>query len=304
MKLLSNWHQLLISQIMQGTFFMSPQMYVSMIPQFEKYLAFKSNELSELDKRSAFDINARSSNGDSHSLYDEAPEGSVAVIPIKGAMLKYGTWWQYGMLEIAAFARAAIYHKNISAIVLDIDSGGGGADAIACILQIISEAKAQGKVVVAKVDTCCSAAYYVASACDWIIADNTISSMIGSIGVMASYVDLKPYYEKEGIVFHDIYADESNHKNQPFIMAMKGEYELIKKEWMSPMAIAFQNHVKTERASTLDESVEGIIAGKVFFAEDALKHGLIDEIGDEFTAIEKARLLAEGKNLLSTSNYN
>ena len=46
------------------------------------------------------------------------------------------------------------------------------------------------------------------------------------------------------------------------------------------------------RGEKLDKSVEGIISGRMFYAEDALKYGLIDSIGDKQYAINRAREIA------------
>jgi protease IV len=95
---------------------------------------------------------------------------------------------------------------------------------------------------------------------------------------MISFADMKPYYEKQGVVFHTIYAPESTHKNKAFELALEGKYDLIKAELLSPLARKFQEAV-TQQRPNLDTKVEGIIAGKMFFAQDALKHGMVDGIG-------------------------
>lgn len=305
MDLNANWQVLLLSQITRGTFFLEPRIAIGMAPQVQQLLDPKKARMmstSEIfhTERSAFSALAVSqSGGESFSIYDDAPEGSTAVFSINGTMLKYGTLCTYGTQEIAGFMREAINHKNIGSIVIEFDSGGGSVSAIAPIVQVINEAKALGKPVVADVDLCCSAAYYGAIYGDYIVARNDISAEIGSIGVMASFMDLEPYYKKMDINIHKIYADQSGHKNEAFELALEGKYDLIKKELLNPLAIAFQNDVKEQRGDKLDESVEGVLTGKTFYAERAREIGLIDEVGDQFTAIERAQQFAETRNFLS-----
>lgn len=219
---------------------------------------------------------------------DDLPEESVAVIPVHGTMLKYGTYCAYGTTEIADLIYEAANNPKISGVVLDMDSGGGSVDAIAPLVAALEYNRSQKKSSVAYCDLCASANYYTAIYCDEIVAGNTISSEFGSIGVMMSFPDYAKYYEKEGVTLHTIYSDLSEYKNAPFEAAKKGEYELIKTEELNPLAKRFQTDVKSRRKK-LDLSVKGIISGRMFYAEEALKNGLIDSIGNKQFAIQRVR---------------
>ena len=228
--------------------------------------------------------------------YSDAPEGSVAVITLKGDMLKDGTMCSYGTEEVAAAMREAASSPKIIGIRLDMDSGGGAVDAIAPMLDAISFSQSQKKPVVACCDLCASACYYVACHCNKIIADNDISAEFGSIGVMMQFPDYAKYYEQKGIKVHTIYSDLSTHKNAPFEAALKGEYKSIKEEMLNPLAREFQQAVKSHRPN-LDDKVDGILNGRMFFAKDALKYGLIDAIGNRDAATEEVRRLAASMSL-------
>lgn len=223
--------------------------------------------------------------------FTKAPEGSVAVIPLKGDMMKEGTMCSYGTEEIAAVVREAADAKNIVGIRLDIDSGGGAVDAIPPMLDAIAYSQQKGKPVVAACDLCASAAYYVASHCDSIVAVNDISAEFGSIGVMMQFPDYAKYYEQKGIKIHTIYSDLSDYKNAPFEAARKGDYKSIKEEMLNPLARQFQEAVKTHRKD-LKQDVDGILKGRVFYARQALANGLIDEVGTTESATERVRQLS------------
>lgn len=229
---------------------------------------------------------AKSTSGD----FNKAPSGSVAVIALRGDMLKEGTMCSYGTEEIAAVIREAAASPKIIGIRLDIDSGGGAVDAIAPMLDAIRFCQDQGKPVVASCDLCASAAYYVACHCDEIIANNSISAEFGSIGVMIQFPDYAKYYEQKGIKVHTVYSDLSSYKNAPFEAALKGDYKSIREETLNPLARQFQQAVRNRRRN-LDEKVDGILNGRMFFAADAKKHGLIDAIGNADTATEEVRRL-------------
>ena len=177
--------------------------------------------------------------------FDNAPKDSTAIIPLHGTMLKYGTMCSYGTQEIASVVREAADSKNISSIVLDMDSGGGSVDAIAPMLDAVRYAQGKQKAVVAYCDLCASAAYYVASACNEIVAGNEVSAELGSIGVMMSFMDYAKYYEDLGIKQHTIYSNLSDYKNLPFEAAKRGDYKAIRDEELDPLARDFQEAVKT-----------------------------------------------------------
>jgi protease-4 len=204
-------------------------------------------------------------------------------------MLKYGTWCSYGTTEIAEALLEAGNHRNIGSLVLDIDSGGGSVDAIAPLVDAIGAVRKSGKSVVASVDLCASAAYYVACHCDEIVANNGISSEIGSIGVMMSFMDWTKYYEKEGAVKHTVYSNLSEWKNRPFELALKGEYDEIKSEELDPLANSFQEAVRKQRGDKLKEETPGILQGRMFFAETARQVGLIDHVASAEFAVNRAR---------------
>lgn len=227
---------------------------------------------------------AKSGNG-----FADAPKDSTAIIPIHGTLLKYGTYCSYGTTELADIIRQAADSQNISSVLLDIDSGGGSVDAIAPLVAAVQYAQSRGKSVVAHCDLCASAAYYIASYCDEIIASNRISSEFGSIGVMMSFPDYAKYYEREGVTVHTIYSNLSDYKNAPFEMAKAGKYEMIKEEELDPLARDFQESVKANRSNKLKLDTAGLLRGRMFYAKDAINVGLADSIGTLEFAIQRAR---------------
>lgn len=228
----------------------------------------------------------------SGGTFDNAPKDSTAIIPVHGTMLKYGTMCSYGTTEIASVVREAADSRNISSIVLDMDSGGGSVDAIAPMLDAVRYAQGKQKAVVAYCDLCASAAYYVASACNEIVAGNEVSAELGSIGVMMSFMDYAKYYEDRGIKQHTIYSNLSDYKNLPFEAAKRGDYKAIRDEELDPLARDFQEAVKSGRGARLQLETEGLLRGRMFYAKDAVRVGLADRIGTLQSAVESSRQLS------------
>ncbi|WP_433895187.1 S49 family peptidase [Sphingobacterium mizutaii] len=294
-RLEANWQHHLISAILRGQFMISPEFAFGLGPQLEGIL--KSTSLYENNIQSLEDISIKAyEDDDEHEAEDIGDEGSkVIVLPVKGTMLKYGTLCSYGMDEIAYYIKHFASKENVSAIVLDIDSGGGAVNAVPPILEAIQFVKNLGKPIIAHCDAACSAAYWTASACDHIFSNNDVSSTFGSIGVMLSFLDMVPFYEKQGAKFHEVYSNHSGDKNLSFQNLLKGDYDQIRKEMLDPMAIKFQDAVKSNRKD-LDLATPGIISGATFNGQKSVDIGLSDRIGTLTQAIEFAMVQSWNKN--------
>jgi len=226
-----------------------------------------------------------SGSGKKYSAYDDAPQGSIALIPVRGPLMKDDQedcgYFTAGMDTLASRIREADLHQNIDSIILYIDSPGGTVDGTQAFADTI---KAASKPTVAFIDgIMASAALWIGSSADYIIAQNSTTE-VGSIGVMIQFADMQARWEKEGIKFHRIMADQSADKNKEFIDALDGDYTAIKTQHLNPLADIFIAAVKSNRPAA-DESV---FTGKVYFAQEALQLGLIDAIGSFDTAILKA----------------
>ena len=229
-------------------------------------------------------------------------QDSIAMIPLHGSMLKNGTLCSYGTSEIASMMLEIAKEKNVTGIILDIDSGGGAVDSVAPLVDVIKKIQSDfNKPVVALCDLCASAAYWVACACDKIIASNNISAEFGSIGVMMSFMDVKPFYEKQGYVFHEIYSNLSTEKNDTFRKALNGEYEKIKTEELDPLALQFRQSVlKLRNGKFIADTDEANLKGKTYFADKAKELGMIDIIGNADVAIAEIKRLS---NKYIINNY-
>jgi ClpP class serine protease len=125
-----------------------------------------------------------------------------------------------------------------------------------------------------------SAGYWALSQCDEIIA-NGKTAEIGSIGTMATWADLKPLFEKQGVRFHEVYATRSTDKNRMFLDANEGNYEAMIQELDSVNEV-FLSAIQKARP----QIKESALTGKVYLSTEAKKLGLIDKIGTFEDAIK------------------
>lgn len=268
-----------MSAILRGTFFMSPEIAFGMRQQVTDLVnksEIYTNNIQRLDH-----IDIKAYDGDSETDADETiqEESRVIVLPIKGTMLKYGTLCSYGMDEIAYYTKYFAAREDVSAIVYDIDTGGGATNSVPPMLEAIEFVRSKNKPVVAHVDYACSAGQWVAAACDQTFLDNKTVSTVGSIGVMISMLDMIPMYEEKGAKYHEVYADQSGDKNLAFQKFLKGEYDQIKEEMLNPLAIHFQNAIKETRGSKLKLDTPGLLTGATFTGQSAIDVGLADQFG-------------------------
>lgn len=223
----------------------------------------------------------------------EPPINSVAVVEMIGPMMKYGDWCSYGADEIVAALDFADNHPNVLGTVAYFDGPGGAVSAVGPFKEF---GKNKKKPVVAVYDQCASAHLWIMSLIsDYKMAENDISSSIGSVGVMTSFRDNKEYLESLGFKFHEIYAPESEHKNEVFKLALEGKYDQIKTEMLSPLARKFQADVKASCPNLVEEV--GVLTGKMFFTEQALEYGMINSVGSMQKAIDMVHVLAEMKKM-------
>ncbi len=222
----------------------------------------------------------------------QAPKGSVAIVDMIGPVMKYGDWCTYGADEIVRALYQADRNPNIIGTVLNQDGPGGAVNAIG---PFIDFGKNKTKRVIGLADQSASLHFWVLNAiCDHKMADNNISALFGSVGIVANYADNRKYLESLGYVFHEIYPDESKHKNEAFRLAMEGKYDMIKTEHLSPIALHFQDGVRKGSPNLIEEV--GVLTGKTFGADLALKYGMIDSIGSMDKAINMLHITSESNH--------
>lgn len=223
--------------------------------------------------------------------FDDFQEGTIAVLPIIGTMYKYGGWYSHGMDNIADLLRLADKSSKITGVILYMNTPGGTTKSV---IQMEDALRNRTKPCVAFIDgESCSAGIYVASFCDHIIAVNPMCQ-VGSVGVQLKMLDFSAWYESMGIKSVTVRPPESKFKNTEFEEALNGNEDRLVKEILSPYAVHFQNLIKTNRPQ-VDTYVEGLLEGKVFYAQDAINYGLIDSIGNFDFATSKVQELASSQ---------
>lgn len=276
----------LISEIVRGQWLMDIHQLDGFAPFVHSLLNGGGMPLQQAPEQK---IRALMLDSSGQRIEDEEKPDKIAYIPMIGPVMKYGDWCSYGATDIARRLDMVNNDKSVKGIVMYIDGPGGAVSAINPFLDFASRKQ---KPVVVLSDNACSLHYWTACAvADHIMGENTISGMFGSVGVVSSFLDAKGYWKKKGYEFHEIYPDESKHKNEVFRLALEGKYDKIKTEHLSPIAQKFQAAVRSSRPNLKEE--EGVLTGATFGTEKALELGMIDSIGNLQKALEMVDVLAE-----------
>lgn len=229
--------------------------------------------------------------GSSSGRSEMSGKKAVGIVTMRGMILKYSDMCTTGAEEIVEQLDVLNKDTNVEAIILRMDGPGGSVGAINPFLDFGLRKR---KPIVGLFDNLLSLYYWAAlGCCDYLMAENTISSRVGSVGLVLTFSDYSEKRKKEGIIDHEIYPPESEYKNLAFQLALKGEYEMITQEMLSPIAIKYQNYVRAKRPNLKEKT--GVLTGKTFGAEEAIELGMIDGIGNLQDAVNMAKVLVELK---------
>lgn len=193
-----------------------------------------------------------------------------------------------GDITVVQQVRQVMQDKQAAAVILYVNSGGGAVIAGEAMRSALAEL-AQDRPLITYMDgVAASGGYYIATPSQWIIAQP--GTITGSIGVLSAKVVTAGLFEK--LRTHrlevtrganaSMYSDHA-----PFT----GEQRLRMRQSIEHIYKHFVGLVSTSRHLSY-EAVDGIAAGRVWTGVQAKANGLVDELGDIYTALAKARALA------------
>lgn len=200
--------------------------------------------------------------------------------------------------------RAARQDKKVAAIILEVDSPGGevtAADEIHRELTRFKESRPDRKLVVLVHDMAASGGYYISAPADRIVAQPT--ALIGSIGVLLQTLNIQGLGEKIGVTDTTIKSGKNKDLLNPFHPVDPEQAKLLQ-ETIDAMHARFVQLV-AEGRHLRKTDVKELADGRIFTAQDALKHRLVDAIGywdDAFAAT--AALLGEDDLYVVTYQIN
>ena len=215
-------------------------------------------------------------------------EGGIAMISAVGALSKYGSYYGGSTIRLRERFRRARKSENITGVLLYMDSPGGTVSGTKEAVDDLRELVAVKPVVGIVEGLCASAMYWIGSACTRILATDT--SHVGSIGTYMVVGDFSKMFEEAGVTVHVI--REGDFKGAGVTGTEIEDKHL--EEWqrlVTGLNKQFLGGVVKGRPLNM-AAVKKIADGRVHDAADAMKLGLIDEIGGVDKALKVVQTLA------------
>jgi signal peptide peptidase SppA len=216
---------------------------------------------------------------------DARHRDGVAIINVRGPITRYADSWAAfcGAQSVETLARdfdAAINNAAVKAILLNVDSPGGEVNGISEFADHVYAARQKKPVVCYVGGLGASAAYWIASAADEIVINNT--AMLGSIGVVAAV----PNPDAKSARDIEFVSSQSPNK-RPNPNTESGRTQIQSR--IDDLANVFIAAVARNRAVSTETVQSEFGAGGVLVGAKAVEAGLADRLGSfESTLAELA----------------
>ena len=232
---------------------------------------------------------------------DPVISGAVGVLPLYGTLLPKAnlatessgaTSLERWSADLSNLAR----DQSVKAIVLDVDSPGGSVSGLPEAVSTMRAVRAEtGKPIVAVSATlCASAAYWIASQADEIVASP--SSITGSIGVIAVHEAVARALDAEGVDVTLISAGRYKSEGNPFELLgddARAAFQATVNEFYSE----FVSAVAIGRGTQSSAVRSGYGEGRALTATRAVEAGLVDRIGSLAETVDRLQQ-PRGRNVL------
>jgi ClpP class serine protease len=208
-------------------------------------------------------------------------QNGISIIPVHGTLVSHNAAGDSGVRSYMSISNEIRYslEKKVSTIILSIKSYGGEASGNFGLCSYIYSLRNKGVRTIALIDgPACSAGYTLASSCQeiWV----TPSSEVGSIGVLATLVDLSQKDKKDGVEFKVIRSKDE----KALASAHEGFNEkLLKSVTDKVMELDTEmNLLVSKNRSVL--SIESIkeLKGRTVLGREAINLGLADKLIESF----------------------
>lgn len=219
-----------------------------------------------------------------------SPGSEIVVIPVEGMLTLKGS----GSLFSSSTSGEALVEKieaanedaSVKGIVLEINSPGGTVMGSKVVVDALK--KVDKPVVAVITESGTSGAYWVASQADSIVADEL--SIVGSIGVLGSYLEFGGLLEDYNVSYQRLVTGEYKDISSPY-RELSAEEEALVMERLQGIHDYFVADVAQGRGMEVEE-VAALANGLFYLGQDSVENGLVDFIGNKEYAIALAKEMA------------
>lgn len=211
--------------------------------------------------------------GYASSMKTETPQ-KVALIPIDRTLSSISSGSSVGSDDIITLINRA-EADGADNYIFEINSGGGAVLPSKEIMERVRELSKGNYTIAIIRDVGASGAYWIASACDDVIADET--SLVGSIGVRMDYLEFSGLMEKLGIGYVDVHSGDRKTMGSPFKKLSEEEKNILE-DIVKEAHMMFISSVAENREMKY-EDVEKLATGQIFTGKMSKENGLVDYLG-------------------------
>ncbi|MFT4310467.1 MAG: signal peptide peptidase SppA [Candidatus Woesearchaeota archaeon] len=211
--------------------------------------------------------------------------GNVLIIPIHGVIVAetqpsiFGSSGAVSSTNIIRILDEAENNRKVDAVILEINSPGGSGVASD---EIARRVATFNKPIVANIrESGASGAYWVASSTDYITANRF--SIVGSIGVIASYLEFSGLLEHFNISYQRFVAGDNKDFGSPFREPTPQEAQQFQ-ALLDEMHTIFIQEVAKGR-NMPEQDIRALADGSIYTGSQAVSLGLIDSTGGMDDAI-------------------
>ncbi|WP_020475251.1 S49 family peptidase [Zavarzinella formosa] len=215
--------------------------------------------------------------------------GKVAILPMQGTITQRASFFTSfsGGCSAEQFAMAheeLVNDGSVKAIVWDVDSPGGSVAGVPETASKLLAMKGQKKTVAVSNTTMASAAYWLASNADEIVA--TPSSLTGSIGVLAVHEDYSQQNAAAGVAVNYIHAGKYKVEGNPD-QPLTDDGRAALQQTVDDYYNLFVKGVAKARGVTENKVRSGYGEGRAITADRAVEAGLADRVGTLESVLKK-----------------
>jgi protease-4 len=174
--------------------------------------------------------------------------------------------------------------NSVKAIVLRVNSPGGGVAPSQEIYEEVKKAMEKKKVVVSMGAVAASGGYYIACPADMIVAN--AGTLTGSMGVIMEIPNIEGLMQKIGVE-HQVIKSGRHKDIASVFKTMSAEERALLQEVLDDVHEQFIEAVSQGRGLKVDK-VKAIADGRIFTGRMAKEIGLVDELGNLDVAIKFA----------------
>ena len=204
----------------------------------------------------------------------------IGVVPVEGAITESDTI----VSQLVQFKK----DRGIRAIILRVNSPGGGVGPSQEIYREIRKTIQKKRVIASMGSVAASGGYYISSAANKIIANP--GTLTGSIGVLMEFVRLQDLMQKVGVEMEVLKSGEFKDIGSPYRKLTERDRELIQ-----ALILEIQKQFVEAVAQGRDlpvEKVREIADGRILSGAQGKELGLVDELGNFEDAVELAKSMA------------